>query len=176
MNKSKSLLTILLVVLLLGLGWYLLSEESAQDSPQPAPVYSDSVPDAERPVFTAQEDTIEEDTAEEHTAPPPVGEDLAPGTALVKAVVISDDIDSEANMHLAVKAEEILGYGSATSPIASQQELMISVGRYLKNNAGNKDLLQKGKTVFMVISSDQGMSLGDSQGGKKWSLVEIKSQ
>ncbi len=175
MNKSKSLLTIL-VVLLLGLGWYLLSEETAQDSPQPAPVYSDSVPDAERPVFTAQEDTIEDDTAQEHTTPPPVGEDLAPGTALVKAVVISDDFGSEANMNVTVKAEEILGYGSATSPIAAQQELMISVGRYLKNNAGDKDLLQKGKTVFMVISSDQGMSLGESQSNKRWSLIEVKSQ
>lgn len=175
MNKSKSLLTIL-VILLLGLGWYLLSEETAQDSPQPAPVYSDSVPDAERPVFTAQKDTIEDDTAQEHTTPPPVGEDLAPGTALVKAVVISDDFNSEANMNVTVKAEEILGYGSATSPIAAQQELIISVGRYLKNNAGDKDLLQKGKTVFMVISSDQGMSLGESQSSKRWSLIEIKSQ
>ncbi|MDZ7657973.1 hypothetical protein [Fodinibius sp.] len=175
MNKLKILLTIL-VVLLLGLGWYLLSEKPAQDSPQSEPVYSDSVPEAERPVFTAQEDTIEEDTAEEEATPPPAGEDLAPGTALVKAVVISDDFDSKGNMKLTVKAEEILGYGSATSPIGAQQELTISVGRYLKNNPEDKALMQKGKTIRMVISSEEGMSLGESQDSKRWSLVEVKSQ
>jgi hypothetical protein len=165
-NKSKSLLAILLA-LLLGFGWYLLSEEPASDTPQSAPVYSDSVPNPERPVFTDREDTVVQDSV-----PPRIGEKLAPGTALVKATVTGNDLDRK----ITVTAEEILGYGSATSPIAARQEMTISVGRYLKSNPADEQLLQKGKTVFMVISSQEGMSLGDSQGGKSWSLVDVKSQ
>jgi hypothetical protein len=169
-NKSKSLLAIL-VVLILGLGWYLLSEKSARDNPDSTAVYNDSVHDPERPVFTAQEDTVEQDSL-----PPRVGEELAPGTALVKATVIADDFDSKANGKLTVTAEEILGYGSATSPIGARQEMTINIERFLKRNPSDEELLQKGKTVFMVVSFEEGMSLGDSQGGKRWTLVEIKSQ
>ena len=175
MNKSKSLLTIL-VVLLLGLGWYLLSKDSAQDSPKSAPAYGDSMADPERPVFSAQEDTLKEDTTEGQTTPPPVGQDLAPGTALVKVTVISDDYDRQANMALTVKAVEILGYGPATSPIAAQQELEIRVERFLKNNSDYENLMQKGKTLTIVISSEKEMNLGDSPGKESWSLIGVKSQ
>lgn len=170
MDKSK-LLPAILAVLVLGLGWYLLSEKSARDKTDSTAVYNDSVPDPERPVFTARQDTVEQDSL-----PPRAGEELAPGTALVRATVIADDFDGKANRNLTITAEEILGYGSATSPIGARQEMTINVERYLKRNPGDEKLLQKGKTVFMVVSSEEGMSLGDSQGGKRWTLVEIKSQ
>ena len=167
MNKSKSLLTFLAAVVILGLGWYLLSEKSVPDNPESTKVYKDSVQELERPVFTSREDTVHKDSV-----PPRAGEELAPGTALIKAVVSNHDLDSK----LTVTAEEILGYGSATSPIGARQEMTINVERYLKSNPGDEELLQKGKTVFMVVSSDEGMSLGESQDDKKWSLVEIKTQ
>ncbi|PAU93695.1 hypothetical protein CK503_11125 [Aliifodinibius salipaludis] len=94
--------------------------------PQSISVYSDSISTPERPTFTAQEDTIEENTAEEYRTPSATPEDLAPGTVLVKAVVISADLDREANKELTIKSEEILGYASATSPIAVEQELTVS--------------------------------------------------
>jgi len=165
-KKSKLLLTIIAIVVL-GLGWYLLSEKSVPDSPESTKVYSDSVPEAERPVFTAREDTVQKDSI-----PPRAGEELAPGTALVKATVIADESDSK----LTVTFEEVLRHGSSTSPIAAPQEMTISVERYLKSNPGDKKILKEGKTVFMVVSSEEGMSLGESQGNKKWSLVEIKTQ
>lgn len=156
---------------LLGMGWYLLSEESAQENSQPATVYSDSMPDPERPVFTARQDTVERDSVRS-----PVGEELAPGTALIKATVVSDDFGNQTNRNLTVKVEEILGYGSATPSIASQQELGVQVGRYLKNSPADKKFMQKGKMITIVISSEEGMNVGDSRGKKRWSLIELKTQ
>lgn len=175
MNYSK-IVILASVFFLLGMGWYLLSDDSARNMSESVSVSADSMPNPERPTITTQEDTIEEDSAKEQPAPSPAGEELAPGTALVKTMIISDNFDGEANMSITVKAEEILGYGSATSPIAAQQELTISVGRYLKNNPDSKKLMQKGNIITIAISSERGMSLGESQDSKRWSLVEVKSQ
>lgn len=170
MDKSK-LLPVILAVLVLGLGWYLLSDNAASDNSRTATVYNDSIPDPERPVFTARQDTVEQDST-----PPRAGEELAPGTALIRATVVAVDFESKANRKLRITAEEILGYGSSTSPIGAPQEMIIKAERYLKGNPGHAELLQKGKTVLMVVSAEEEMSLGDSRGGKDWSLVEIKSQ
>ncbi|WP_441000694.1 hypothetical protein [Fodinibius sp. SL11] len=175
MKNSKLLLSVILV-LLGGLGWYLLSEDSSPNSPQPASVYSDSISAPERPTFTTQEDTSEQDTADKKTAPSPVDEELAPGTALIKAVVITADLDSDKNRHLVVTVEEVVGYGSSISPIAGKEELTINVERFLKNNPDRKEFMQKGDTVTIVISSERGMNLGDSQSQKSWSLVDLKLQ
>lgn len=175
MKNSKLLLSII-ALLVLGLGWYLLTEDAAQNNQQStSTIYSDSIPAPERPTFTAQDDTSEKDTAEEKKTPS-VGEELAPGTALVKAVIASADLDSKTNRELIVKTEEVLGYGSSTPPIAGKEELTITVERFLKNNPDRKVLMQKGDTITMVISSERGMNFGDSQDKKSWTLVDLKSK
>jgi hypothetical protein len=157
------------VVLLLGVGWYLLSgdSEQQQNTKQGTSAYSDSIAAQQRPSFTAQKDTTVRD---------PVGERLAPGTALVKATVIDNATEDEQNARITIKAEEILGYGSSTPPIAAQEKLTIDVERILKNNPDTKHLMQKGSTITVVVSSQQGVSLGDSQGKQQWSLIELKKQ
>lgn len=176
MNNSKSFWTIIIGLFVLGMGWYFLSEDGAETNRQSSSIYTDSIAAPERPTFTAQQDTVEEDTAQKQTVSSPPGEDLAPGTALIKAVVISADLNSRSGQGLTVKAEEVLGYGSSTSPIANQQALTVRVDRFLKNHPDRKDLLREGTTVVIVISSEQGMSLGDSSNKKRWSLVDVKSQ
>mgnify|MGYP006993517681 CR=1 FL=1 len=174
MNYTK-IIIIAVAFFLLGVGWHLLSDNSEQTEPQStsASVYSDSLPDPERPTITAQKDTVDEDSVKEKDPAFPVGEELAPGTALVKAVVISADFDSGTNS-IVVQTEEVLGYGSATSPIAVQQELTVSADRFLKNYPDRKKSLQEGNSIHIVISSQKGLSVGESQDTQKWSLVDLK--
>lgn len=147
------------------MGGYLLTKDSAPNKLQSSSVYSDSMPAPERPTITAQEDTVLT----------PVGEDLAPGTALVKATVVSEGNDGEKNGSLRIRADEVLGSNPSTPPVAAHQELEIEVERFLKRNPADKKLMQEGQTITIVISSEEGMSVGGSQGKKRWSLVELKS-
>jgi len=178
LNYTK-IIIIAVVFFLLGMGWHLLSDNSEQTEPQStsASVYSDSLPDPERPTITAQKDTMDKDSVKEkeQDPPSPVGEELAPGTALIKAVVISADFDSGANSFV-VQTEEVLGYGSAASPIAVHQELTVSADRFLKNYPDRKKSLQEGNSIHIVISSQKGLSVGESQDTQKWSLVDLKSK
>lgn len=168
--KISKIISVTVVVLLVGLGWYYYSyqQESVEQSKPSETVYSDSIDAPDRPSITAQKDTT----------PEPVGEDLAPGTALVEAKVLNVNVDDggDGPKHITVRVEEVKGYGSSTSPISSKTELNIDVQNVVNQDTDVSKRLQEGADLLMVISGRQQLQTGASANESDWGLLEIITQ
>lgn len=156
------------IIVFLGLGGYLLIQDSQNTANQSDAIYTDSIPVPERPSFTAQQDT----NSKKDSTAVRVGEDLAPGRALIQATVLSES----GGKRLVVTIDEVLGYGSSTPMLAVGAELNINVDNTLQNDKISKGDLHKGKNITLLIASRSSMAVGSSDDSRQWSLIELKSQ
>lgn len=155
MKKNNIAIYVVIFVLAAGL-YYYLSQNNIEQTQTAAP---DSVSAPEQPIITAQEDTV----------PEPVGENLAPGTALISARVLEGDAKQ-----ITVQVNEVLGYGSATPVIASDTELTILVENFLKANSDRGNVIEAGAEISALISYQKAMAIGKSGGNGRWTLNELK--
>ena len=136
--------------------YYYLSQNIVE---QPQTDLPDSISAPKRPVITTQEDTVQKH----------VGEDLAPGTALIKARVVDEDLKQ-----MTVQVNEVLGYGAATPVIAADTELTIFVENYLKANPDRENIIEAGAEIRALISHQKGMVIGESGESGRWTLNDLK--
>lgn len=155
------------VIIFLGLGGYLLIQDSQNTANQSDAIYTDSISAPDRPSFTAQKDT----TPEKDSTAEIVGEDIAPGRALIQATVLS-----QSGKYLVVTIDEVLGYGSSTPMLAADAELKINLDNALQNDQISKEDIGEGKNITLLIASRSSMAVGGSDDSRQWSLVELKSQ
>lgn len=136
--------------------YYYLSQNSVE---QPQTDLPDSISAPKQPIITTQEDTV----------PKPVGQDLAPGTALINARIVDEDLKQ-----MTIQVNEVLGYGSATPVIAADTELTIIVENYLKANPDRGNIIEAGAEIRALISYQRGMAIGESGESSRWSLNDLK--
>ena len=100
---------------------------------------------------------------------------LPPGTALVRATEIKavDGDQDEKSIRWIITIDEVLGYGSATPPLAVGNELEINATNYFKNVPSDPEQLANKKELMFLISHEQVMGPATSS---NWSLVEIFEQ
>jgi hypothetical protein len=154
--KSYKIAIYVVLFVLAGGIYYYVSQNNIEQTQTAVP---DSVSAPERPVFTTQEDTM----------PEPVGEDLAPGTALISAEVLDGS-----EKQITVLVGEVLGYGSATPVIVSDTELTILVENYLKANPDRENLIEAGAEISALVSHQKAMVMRESGESSRWTLKEIK--
>lgn len=159
----------ILIVVIIAVAAMLYFPQSSSDQPQPNETYSDSIDAADRPMFTARKDT--QDTI---PTPPPVGEDFAPGTVLIRATIISVEFADEGPSNIVVKVGEVMGYGPSTPPIATGTEFTFNITNFLKNRSVDREQLRKKSEIKMLIASQQGLRTADSDKGQSWTLIELK--
>lgn len=149
-------------------GVYYFSEDSSESlnevGSRSAP-HVDSLTADNRPSITAQRDTVLD----------PVGEGLPPGTALIRTTVLSVEEDEGEIQEITVRVEEVLGYGSSTSPITTDTKFSFEVSHYLERNPDFKDKIAVDGQVKILVSYQEGISTAESDKSRRWSLVEIKS-
>ena len=148
---------------------YYLSENTASETDVPKErqgPYVDSLAPDNRPSITARRDTV----------PQPVGENLAPGNALLRVTII--DIGNTDNKidNMRVRVDEVLGYGSSTPPIAKGTEFVFNIAHYLKKNSKFNDQLNEQSTIRVLVSHQKGMQLKDNDNKQDWTFVEISEK
>lgn len=148
-------------------GIYYFSEDSASETEKRQGPYVDSLAPDNRPSFTARKtDTVD-------TLPQP-GENLAPGTALIRSTVLNIEvIDSEIG-ELTIRVEEVLGYGSSTPPISVGTEFSFDVSHYLDQNPEFKDLIEEEGEIRVLVNYQEGIKMDEDDKRQSWSLVELK--
>jgi hypothetical protein len=105
-----------------------------------------------------------------------VGEKLAPGTALIRAVILSvEEIENEIG-EITVRVDEIMGYGASTPPISSGTKFSFDVLHYLQGDPIIRDQIRVNGEIKILISYQEGIQLNDSDKKKDWELVEFKSE
>jgi len=155
---NKRLLITILVFIVAG-GIYFLYEPSMNESDN-AP---SGVPDIQR------EDTVKDDRpgyAQE--------EQFSPGTAKVLGTVQNIEKLDNNRIMLTFRADNVLGYGSATPPIGSRASLNINATSYFNAQSIPLDSYSKGDELYVLISSTIQPSLGNGDSDKRtWTLEKI---
>lgn len=163
MESNKIILLVFVLAVAVGAYIYLIpSSPDKPDGPQ-APTI-DSTEASERPTITAQKDTT----------PSPVEEKLSPGTALIKATILSVESDQGQLSAITVQVNKVLGYGSATSPLPTGTKLNLTVRGFVEANPSLEEQLQQNAEVQLVVASQEGLAVKKSENQQRWSLVEIK--
>lgn len=158
-------IVLLVLVLVVSVGSYIYLSPSSPDKPDgPRAPTIDSIDAPERPTITAQKDTT----------PSPVEEKLSPGTALIKATILSVESAEGLPAAITVRVDKVMGYGSATPPLPSGTELSLTVQGFLETNPSLEEQLRKDAEVQLVVASREGLAVKKSENQKRWSLVEIK--
>ncbi|MGM0545347.1 MAG: hypothetical protein ACQEST_01390 [Bacteroidota bacterium] len=163
-NFIISIITVILLLTVVGWYFYSSQQESPPGQQSSETIYSDSIDAQDQPTFSQQQDTVKE----------PVGEDLAPGTALVRATIQSVEHQDEKLERIKVVIEEVVGYGSSTAPISSNAEMEVEVQNVVARGDEAEDQLKEGVEVLLVIEGSTGMQSGGDSDGKKWRLIEFK--
>ena len=158
-------LVLLVLVSVVAVGSYIYLSPSSPDKPDElqAPAI-DSIDAPERPTITAQKDTT----------PSPVEEKFSPGTALIKAMILSVENAEGLPAAITVRVDEVMGYGSATPPLPAGTELRLTVQGFLETNPSLEEQLRKDAEIQLVVASQEGLAVKESENQKRWSLVEIK--
>ena len=155
----------LVLALVASVGTYIYLSPSSPDKPdEPQAPTIDSIEAPERPTITAQKDT----------SPSPVEEKLSPGTALIKAMILSVESAEGLPTDITVRVDEVMGYGSATPPLPAGTELRLTVQGFLETNPSLEEQLRKDAEIQLVVASQEGLAVKKSDNQKRWSLVEIK--
>ncbi|MDR8389629.1 hypothetical protein NC796_00680 [Aliifodinibius sp. S!AR15-10] len=125
-------------------------------------------------------DKQEETTSEDQPSDPapvdlPNTDRLAPGTALVRVAEIKaiDTERGDESIMWVLTINEVLGYGSATPPLAIGNELEINATNYFKNVPSDPRKQAQKKELVCLINHQQVMGPDASS---NWSLVEIFEQ
>ena len=155
---NKRLLITILVFIVAG-GIYFLYEPSMSDLENA----TSGAPEVQR------EDTLKDDRPEYAQE-----EQFSPGTAKVLGTVQNIEKLENNKIMLTFRADNVLGYGSATPPIGSRASLSINATSYFNAQSIPLDSYSKGDELYVLISSSIQPSLGDSDTGKKtWTLEKI---
>lgn len=154
----------LLIFLIAVSGLYYFSQNGAEKAEHKKKIFSDSIPAPERPKITTAPDTVHK----------PAGEDYAPGTAMVRASILSAEISDNRPAVVSVKVTEVLGYGPSTPPISTGTELSFDISNLVKNKPEYQSLIREGTEIKGLLSYRQGIKMGEHDGSQNWSLVEIK--
>lgn len=167
MKNSNIGIIAAIFLLLTALVWYFYSGQS-QNSMQSSSetIYNDSIDAREQPTITQQKDTVRN----------AIGEDLAPGTALVRATVLGIEQKDEKPASITVMIDEVMGYGSSTSPISSNAELNVDVRNVVADDADAVKQFREGVKTLLVIEGSKGIQSGESADGKTWRVLEFKIQ
>lgn len=156
------------VILAVAAGGYFYFSQPPMDGPgRPSAADIDSIAAPERPTITARTDTTD-------TMPTPVAENLSPGTALLKATILSVESVEGQPVTITIRVDEVLGYGSATPPLPTGIELGLRVKGYLEANPKFRDHVEQEGQVQLVVASQQGMAVKKSENRQQWSLVAFK--
>lgn len=148
-------------------GYWYFSQPAADQPARPSAVDIDSISAPERPTITAQKDTTD-------SIPAPPGEPLSPGTAQVKATILTVEGSAEQPRTITIRVDEVLGYGSSTPPLPTGTELDLQVKGYLESNPKFREQVQQDNQVELVVASQQGMALEGTENQQRWALVEFK--
>lgn len=160
MEQNRRLVLLLIFAVAVAVSYYFLSPNEKAPAPRPSAPAMDSTATSQRPVITAPTDTV--DTL------PPAAEKLAPGTALIRATILTASDNQRA---MTIRVDEVMGYGSSTPPLPSGTELSVDMQNFLQQHPDLRDHLSKGATVTLIVAAQQGMG---SDGTPSWTLVEFK--
>lgn len=138
-----------------------VSETEKREGP-----YTDSLVADDRPSITAQVDTV----------PPPVGENLPPGTALVRATILTVEKNENEIAEITIQVDEIMDYGSSTPPISTGTEFSFDVLHYLKHNPEFGGKISTDSEIKVLISYQESIKMDDSKEGQNWTFVKIKDE
>lgn len=137
-NRTTIITVIIFVIAGVAYFWFSSADQQSQaDSPM-----MDSVSTSERPSIEASPDTV----------PPPVGEDLAPGTAVVQMEIASVTYNEGNPAEMVGRVQEVLGYGSSTSSIAVGSDMTLNISGFLEMNPDYKDTIKKDSTVILQLT------------------------
>lgn len=157
-------ISIFMALLLIAVGSaYYFSENSISGTENQQDPYIDSLSADNRPSITARRDTV----------PEPVGEDLAPGTALIRTTILSVAEEEGEVQEITVQVEEVLGYGSSTPPITTDTQFSFAVSHYLEKNSDLKDHITVDGQIEILVSHQEGIQTADSDKKQRWSFVEL---
>lgn len=160
---QKSISIIMALLLIAAGSIYYFSEDSASETEnRKGGPHVDSLSADNRPSITARRDTV----------PEPVGEDLPPGTALIRTTLLSVE-ETEGEEEITVQVEEVLGYGSSTPPITTDTQFTFAISHYLEQNADLKDHLSVDEQIEILVSYQEGIQTADSDKKQRWSFVEL---
>ena len=107
--------------------------------------------------------------------PPPEKQDLAPGTAHI--LIDVKEITKAQNGKLMLKgtASEVYGYGSATPPIGSGQQMVVDCTTYFRNTDQYDAAEMSQKSLAIIISAQETPQVQGQESGMRWSMVRILS-
>lgn len=163
MYPKKIIIFIALLFIAVGTA-YFFSDNSASEIEKRQGPYVDSLAPDNRPSFTARRDTV----------PQPVGENFAPGTALLRTTILStEEVENEIGK-VRVRVDEVLGYGSSTPPIAGGTEFIFDVSYYLEQNPEFKDQIKEESEINVLVSYQEGIRMNESDKKQSWTLVELR--
>lgn len=161
MDVNNRVLTIVAMVLVVAGGAYLWSTIEEPKNEVEAK-QSDSVASAERPSFGAQQDTV----------PPPVGESLSPGTAMVRVNILSVEYEGEQPSRMVGAVQKVLGYGSSTAPLAVNKELDLQIASLVKANPEYASIFKRDTTIQLLLSQS-GMQMSESSNTDQWGISTV---
>lgn len=118
--------------------------------------------DNETPMKSVASDTTD-------SLPPPPGPGLAPGTAKIRGTFI----ESTDSTRLDIKVEEVLGYGSATPPIAVGDTLTVRISAKAKHTL---DYIRELTSFITIISHQQAPDLGRNNQRASWSMQNLSKE
>jgi len=167
LGKSKLIFAALVLATVIGgYFFYIHNPKSKQDKYTSAPPHIDTSMLSKRPSITTSNDTA--------PSPPPVGEQLAPGTAWAEARILSVEYSDSLPSKISVHIKRVRGYGPSTPPIAPDSKLSINVLRFVKANMQYKGTFEKNAEISTVLTYRKGISMGGRDSGGSWAIVDIK--
>lgn len=173
-DSAAVLLTVLLLIYSSGCtSGEKKAEEESVTSDTMAVVDGDTASTMEElPSDTTSEN---KDTVKDEMIPPPEKQDLAPGTAHL--IIEVQDVARAENGKLTLEgtAKQVYGYGSATPPIGSGQQLVVDCTTYFRNSDKYDTAELSQKSISVIVSAQEYPRIGDNDPGMKWSLVRILS-
>lgn len=108
------------------------------------------------------------------TVPTRAGEDLAPGSAMIDATIISFESNNGGQHRLNVRVNEVLGYGSSTPMLAVDTDLMLNSESFFKANPNLVDTIKESTKIKAVISYQKSMTMGDEGAKGRWKLQDVR--
>jgi len=162
-NRIVTLIAIIIVIA----GFVYFWPSSTEQEPLSNRPEMDTTSIADRPSFEASKDTVD-------TVRQPVGENLAPGTALVILQIESLEYEEDRLQSITGKIEEVLGYGSATSVINPGSTISLNISGYLEADSGVRKMITEGNIITVKLGDSKGMqAMGESANPSKWRIKEI---
>ena len=162
MNIRVTVIFLLVIIAAIG-AYYWVGQSSSKQATSPSPPSVDQFTTPDRPTISASPDTT----------PQPVGEGLAPSTALVRATVLGITKEQQTVTSLSIRVDEVLSYGSSTPPLPVDTELSFDMSYSLDQKPEFGEALAKGASLQLKVGSQQGMAPAGGGDVKPWAFIEF---